>query len=506
MEFALDKFLTQTREAIIAQWVERLKTEAGQQYADRPREELFETVTAAFEANTRMLIHDDYAPIDKFIRRITKMRLESGFLLSDVQRAFEIFRSITLPLVAAETNARELFDTITRIDQCLTYTIYRFSDHFQRMHQQKILEHNRQLEGKVRARTAALAESERKYKTLVEEINDGYIVVQNENVVFANPAFCQMHGYESSEVIGRKFHEFIDSGSRDQVIRLYATNTRKKRAPRSFEYKRLTREGNSFPTEILAKTTYYDNKLSSIGICRDITQRVRLERKIRESERMAYIGKVTTSLSHEIRNPLSSVKMNLQILKKNHLLQGNDKRRIDISVREVKRLEHILKELLDYAKPIHLKFQRFALDEIIRTAIGLLEIKFQEKEVVVVADLDAHAPLICADKEKIEQAVINLLLNALEASGPGGEIRVATRHPPQQGDDFEIVISDQGCGIPPQHFADILEPFFTTKSKGTGLGLSNVQQIVQAHRGRIEVENLEPCGAVFRLHLHSNGR
>lgn len=144
-------------------------------------------------------------------------------------------------------------------------------------------------------------------------------------MVFANPAFCQMHGYALSEVIGEKFYTFIDMQSRPKVIQMYQKSVAKKSAPpRTFEYLRLTKDGKSYPTEILAKITYYENKLSSIGICRDITQRVKLEHKIRESERMAYIGQVTTSLSREIRNPLSSVQMNLQILKKHPQLKGPD--------------------------------------------------------------------------------------------------------------------------------------------------------------------------------------
>ncbi len=504
MGFELETFLIDKREAIIELWVDRLKTEAGAMYARRPRQELFGTVTAAYDANFSVLVQDDFNPIDQFIRKITTLRLEAGFLLSDVQTAFEIFRSIALPLIAAETAKDEFLPLVTAVNRCLTYTIHRFSDHFQAMHQEKTLEHNRRLEEKVRARTAQLEESQRKYKTLVEEINDGYFVVQDEIMVFANPAFCQMHGYDLSEVIGEKFYMFIAPESRAEVMRLYEKSIETKTMPpRTFEYLRLTREGKSYPTEILAKITYYENRLSSIGICRDITQRVKLEHRIRENERMAYIGQVTTSLSHEIRNPLSSVQMNLQILRKHPQLKGNDQKRIDISLREVQRLEHILKELLDFAKPIQLRFQHFSLVDLIRFSIDLLEMRFQEKQISVMTEFDAHLPEIRADKDKLGQAMINLLLNALEASTRGGCITVGCRRAPRTEDLFQVEVSDRGCGIPDACKQDIFEPFFTTKSKGTGLGLNNVKRIVQAHNGRIEFENLDPCGAVFRMLLQS---
>jgi len=501
MGFALKTFLVKNREAIIAEWVDRLNTETGDQYAKRPRAELMETVSGAYDANMRVLVHDDFEPIGQFIRKITQLRLEAGFLLSDVQMAFELFRSIVLPQIAALTAVEEFSRVAIKINHCLTYTIHRFSDYFQAMQQVKILEHNRRLEEMVQARTAELEESQRKYKTLVEEINDGYFVVQDEVVVFANPAFCLMHGYESTEVIGRKFYAFVDQDSRAQVIRLYHKSLSEHMVPRTFEYQRLTKDGQSVPTEILAKVTYYDNRLSSIGICRDIAQRVKLEHRIRESERMAYIGQVTTSLSHEIRNPLSSVQMNLQILKKNESLKGNDQRRIDISIREVRRLEHILKELLDFAKPIQLKFQRFALNNMIRSCSELLEIKFREKGVCLVIDLASGMPHIRADKEKLEQAIINLLLNALEASPQDGQITVRSSFMSQNEGAYQVMFVDQGCGVPENQIGAIFEPFFTTKSKGIGLGLSNVKRIVQAHGGCIEVARGIPCGAVFLLIL-----
>ena len=138
-----------------------------------------------------------------------------------------------------------------------------------------------------------------------------------------------------------------------------------------------------------------------------------------------------------------------------------------------------------------------------RSSIELLEVRFKEKEISVTTDFDDPIPQIRADKEKLGQAMINLLLNALEASSRGGCIKVSCRQAPQTEDRFQVEVSDRGCGIPDVCMQDIFEPFFTTKSKGTGLGLNNVRRIVQAHNGTIEFENLDPCGAVFRMLLQS---
>lgn len=501
MAFSITDFLHAKRTAVITTWAARLKTEVGHQYARRPHKEIVATVSEAYDANARVLIENNFDDINRFIEKIASMRLETGFLLSDIQMAFELYRSILPPMLATETNVAEFFDITTRLNRCMTHTLHRFSDLFQSMHQTKILAHNKQLTAEVRTRTAALKESEQKYKILVEEINDGYFVVQDKRVVFANPAFCHMHGYKPVEVPGKKFYDFIDPDSRAEVTRIYDHGLKKRGIGRTFEYLRLTKRGHSYPTEILAKTTTYNEKLSSIGICRDITERVMMEQKVRENERMAYIGQIATSLSHEIRNPLSSVQMNLQILKKNPQIQGNDQRRIDISVREVKRLEHILKELLDFAKPIQFNFRRESLNRIIASSIELLEMKFKEQNVTVTAAYDPLLPSVHADRKKLGQAIINLLLNALEASPADRHINVSTHFLFKNDHLVQTVIADDGSGLPQAHQNDIFKPFFTTKTKGTGLGLSNVWRIAEAHQGWIEAENRNPRGAVFKLYL-----
>jgi PAS domain S-box-containing protein len=501
MPLALTAFFKKNRAPIIEQWVDRLQREVGPQYTDRPREELIETVTAAYDANILVITDNDFNLINRFITRIAKKRLEAGFLLSDVQKAFELFRDIVTPLLAEVATLDEFLAVVTRLNRCLSYTIHRFSDYFQSLHQKHILEHNRRLEETVRIRTADLRESELKYKTLVEEINDGYFVIQSEVIVFTNRAFCRMHGYRPKEVIGKKFYTFVSQQDRERVIDLYNRPTGKRENPRTFEYLRLTKEGTEFPTEILAKSTGYGGKPSNIGICRDITNRVAMETKVRETERMAYIGQITTSLSHEIRNPLSAVKMNLQILKKNPQLEGNDQRRIDISVREVIRLEGILEELLDFAKPLQLKTGRCHINTLLSAALELLEMKFQQERVSVVTHFERKLPAIAGDGEKLGQAFINVLLNALEASAPGTTIEISSTIDGAGENGVEVIIADEGSGISEKHIPEILKPFYTTKSKGTGLGLSNAGRIIEAHRGRIEYGNREPSGALFKIRL-----
>lgn len=359
---------------------------------------------------------------------------------------------------------------------------------------------NERLRAENRQVNADLKAAEQNYQTLVEEITDGYFVLQDDRIVFANQAFCRMHGYERQEVQGRHFLDFVDPESHQAVMEVYHKTRGQMAVSNLFEYLRLTKGGQSLSTEMTAKTTWHETRSVDIGICRDITKRLEMERRVWENERMAYIGRITTSLSHDLRNPLSAVKINLQILKKNHHFTENDRRRIDISETQVVRLERILQELLDFAKPLKMEMQRCHINQILLTCVDLLTPQFEQKQVGIVPDLADDLPPIQGDAEKLSQAFLNVLLNAFHASPSGGSISVMTRcqdtapHP-----DIHITVDDEGPGLLKKDAPNIFEPFFTTKAGGTGLGLTNVKRIVEAHNGTIQAVNREPRGASFRL-------
>ncbi len=350
--------------------------------------------------------------------------------------------------------------------------------------------------------SADLKETEHKYQTLAEDITDGYFVLQNDRVVFANQAFCRMHGYQLEEVLDRAFLDFVDPESRTEVTAVYQDTRQAMSVSHLFEYLRLTKDGQSLSTEMTAKTTWHEARYVDIGICRDITKRVQMERRVWEAERMAYIGRITTSLSHELRNPLSAVKINLQILKKNHDFTDNDRRRIDISETQVVRLEGILKELLDFAKPLHVEFQACNVNQILAACLELLSVQFEQKQVSVIANLARELPLIQGDAEKLSRAFLNVLLNAFNASPSGGTIRLSCQYDSNAAaPGINVFIDDEGPGILKKDLVNIFEPFFTTTVSGTGLGLTNVKRIIEAHKGYVEAANREPRGASFHIFL-----
>ncbi len=502
MNFNWETFLNRYREQIVSEWSEKLKYDVSELYMNRPVEELVMTTSRACDSFYRMIVDNDYTEINQFIQEITRIRLEADFRLDNVQKAFELYRQIVIPILVNESPKEMLCENIETINTCLAYTIYRFSNHFQKKHEKYLKSYAERLERDVAAGTAELKESEHKYKTLVENISDGYLVLNRDKIIFVNPAFFKMHGYNSDDNIPDSFMLFVAEQSRKKVKNIILKNVDKGIETDAFEYLRLTKDKRHLPTEINLRPSFYNGGKYNLCIVRDITKRVEMEKKTRETERMAYIGKLTTSLSHEIRNPLSSIKMNLQILDKNKILKGNDKKRLHISKREIERLEGILQELLDFAKPVSLNLVHTDINHIIYSCVELLETKFHRKNIVCEINVDSNLKKISADKAKIEQMLINLLLNAIDSVDDFGRIKISSAKGVYKDKKSVIIrIEDNGKGIMEEITTNIFEPFYTTKPGGTGIGLSNVKKIMDAHKGGIKVFNERGKGAVFEMFI-----
>jgi PAS domain S-box-containing protein len=344
----------------------------------------------------------------------------------------------------------------------------------------------------------ALRQSEHLYKTLVEEINDGYFVVQDKRVTFANEAFCRMHGARLEQVLGRMFSSFVSPEHRGQLQDIF-DGVCQGRPSDGLQYSRVGFSREKAATEIKARVADLGNGPAIIGICRDISERAKMESRMREHERMAYIGQLSASLSHEIRNPLSSIKMNLQLLARNLNLNGNDNRRLEITVHEVSRLENILRQLLDVARPLAIQKAPTDVSALSRACIELLQAKTQEKRIQVIEQFPRALPLVDLDGGKIEQALINLLLNAIDATPNRGTITVWAKIRRKAERSLELGIRDSGPGIDKNQLPQLFTPFITSKSHGCGLGLSNVKRIVEAHSGEVVVRTKKSRGATFIL-------
>jgi two-component system sensor histidine kinase HydH len=219
---------------------------------------------------------------------------------------------------------------------------------------------------------------------------------------------------------------------------------------------------------------------------------------------LASLGRLAAGVAHEIRNPLSSIQGFAQFFMQRFKGQEKEQEYSSIMVKEVDRLNRVITELLDFAKPKEPRREPHSLQNIFDYSLKLLEPEFGKKRVKVEKEYEPDLPPVRVDRDQLSQAFLNLLLNSLESIEGGGRIQVEVKKSGSQP-SIEITISDTGKGIPQEDLGKIFDPFFSTKRKGTGLGLAIVHQIVESHGGDIEVKSREGEGTTFRITLPLNG-
>jgi two-component system sensor histidine kinase HydH len=222
-----------------------------------------------------------------------------------------------------------------------------------------------------------------------------------------------------------------------------------------------------------------------------------MKEKVRKTEGFVAVGKIAASIAHEIRNPLSSIKGFAQYFKFRFKTK-KDAAYADIMIKEVDRLNRVITELLDYAKPAELNLKKQRLEEITSYSIKLLESDIKRKGINIKEEHEDNLPSVLIDKDQMTQALLNILLNSIEAVDKNGEIRTGIR---QIKDGLQLSIADNGNGIAKENIDKIFEPFFTTKKSGTGIGLALVKKIVDAHNGKIAIESKEGEGTNVNIRL-----
>jgi PAS domain S-box-containing protein len=344
------------------------------------------------------------------------------------------------------------------------------------------------------------------------------IVNDSADVIFAldaemrfrswNRAAEKVFGWRADEILGKPFRvlmppEVIQAGEMAHI------EGEIQRTGHSYlETVRLAKDGRRVHVEV-SVSLLRDPQGSPIGrsaILRDVTQRKLLEDEKLRAERLAVIGTMSARLAHEIRNPLSSITLNIDLVRdeiealtKQDSAAGAEARALLQSLdSEVRRIQRVTEDYLKFArmpKPVR---EPVRLNEVLAQGISFMESLFEATQVVVKTDLDADLPAIQADESQLWQAVLNLVRNAIEAMPHGGRLIVSTT----RRDQFCVLtLIDTGKGMTAEERAQVFKPFFSTKSGGTGLGLPLTQQIITEHGGSIHCESTPGQGTTFVIEL-----
>ena len=223
-----------------------------------------------------------------------------------------------------------------------------------------------------------------------------------------------------------------------------------------------------------------------ILLIRDVTAIRQLENEVARSRHLNSIGSLAAGVAHEIRNPLSSIKGFAVYFKQRLAGNKEDEETADIMIAETERLNRVIGQLIEFARPLELKKEKIQFVELVQHAIKLIASDSQKSKVTIEINAAAEMTEVEVDPDKVKQVLLNIFLNCLAALKDGGKLTIELA---AGADNLNVIISDNGAGISESALPRIYDPYFTSKPAGTGLGLAVVQKIMEAHSGRINVES-----------------
>jgi len=319
-------------------------------------------------------------------------------------------------------------------------------------------------------------------------------------IISANAAAARLYGYSSTELQGMDVTRLVPAGKVDQYQERVKTVINGSWSHQRVH--RIRKDGTRIPIDLSMGMLMLDEQKHVLSFCKDITEQLHAEEELQRANQMALVGQMAAGLAHEIKNPLTGIKISLDVLADELELQLEDKELFVRIINEVGRMEKLLKSLLNYARPPQPQFDQVDIGRLLSSSLKNAEVAAAGNSNITVRFQSHFAqdlPLVEVDASQMQQVFLNILLNAVDAIETEGTITVSTH---AEGDDhFRIQISDTGKGMEEAALEKIFTPFFTTKTKGTGLGLSICKRLIEQHDGTIVVTSQIEQGTSFIMVL-----
>lgn len=318
-----------------------------------------------------------------------------------------------------------------------------------------------------------LEQSEQRHRTIIESLPAFVVALDEEGrIVLWNRRLEEITGFTRAEMLGRTGTELLGETNTDTRLPLKGGGFRLVR----WRHARISTGSPEEPA------------LFAVGI--DVTEERQMQRRAAQSERLAAVGTLAAGLAHEVRNPLNSASLQLQVLER-RLGRGETnpealRGALEVVHNEIRRLDRLVNEFLAFARPAPLNVHSFALNDLVHAVLDLVRPECEAGRIMILSDLDEELGNVRADEERVRQVLLNVVRNAMEAMENGGDLIVRTRRADAHG-FVHIDVEDTGPGFPEN--APIFDAFYTTKQNGTGLGLSIVHSIVSDHGGSIHVDS-----------------
>lgn len=338
---------------------------------------------------------------------------------------------------------------------------------------------------------------------ILQSMINGVLTVDTKGrIVTYNAMAEKITGRKTSEVLGQSCEELW--GKKGEITKVVAS-TLKERCYVNFESSIASPERGLVPVSF-SSTILRDHQGKKIGALltiQDLTEVKELEGKVRRADKLSALATMAAGMAHEIKNPLSSMKVLSQLLPRKFDDEAYRKKLQEILPREINRIDRIVESLLGFARATAPSFEKMDINEILEDNLKYFKDQAEAAEVRVITKY-SDLPEIEVDKGQLSQVFSNLILNAIQAMPGGGELRVESM-PGKKIDDViknvKIRIADSGHGMPEETVKKLFDPFFTTKYGGTGLGLTITHSIVDGHKGYIDVESKPGKGTIFTVTL-----
>ncbi|AHD06720.1 PAS domain S-box protein [Paenibacillus larvae] len=345
----------------------------------------------------------------------------------------------------------------------------------------------------------------RQNRLILNSVSEGIYGTNMEGkAIFWNSAAEQMTGWTAEEAIGQPIRHLLASPGKN-IFSPMGENTflDKTLMDGKVHHEKHTyfchKDGSRFPVEYVSSPIFQEEgeQIGAVITFRDMTEQKRTEELLRKSDMLSAVGQLAAGVAHEIRNPLTSLKGFLQLIKPS---TGKENYYMEIMQDELKRIEHIVDEFLFVAKPKVSQFELKSMSAIVSSTVDLLQPQARLNNVEIRTNLNSRLPLVYCNQHQMKQVFINIIKNAMEAMIDGGILHIETDYISAL-QMVRIRFNDEGCGIPPERIPKLAEPFYSTKEKGTGLGLMVTYKIIETHSGDIQFRSRPDRGTTVDILL-----
>lgn len=363
----------------------------------------------------------------------------------------------------------------------------------------------------------SLHEARQRAQAVLDTAVDGIVIIDEKGIIETfNAAAEHIFGYSAADVIGRNVGMLMPSPYREQhdaYLRHYMETGERRIIGIGREVSGLRRSGETFPMELAVGEVRLPGRRLFTGIVRDITQRKRIETEARRrldelahASRLAAMGEMASGVAHELNQPLTAIVSFAEACLRMERSGKHNPEVLHKTLQQIaeqgERAARIVRHLRQFVRKSELAYVELALNDVVRDVLRLLDYQIKHSDIQVRLELDDSLPPIRADRLQMEQVVLNLVHNAIdaarEAAGRQAELAIRTR---RANDAVLFSVRDTGIGLPPEAQRRLFEPFYTTKPQGLGMGLSISRSIIEVHGGRLWAQNNADRGATFQFTL-----